>query len=93
MRRTIILSGAGSVFSAGDGGIFTNLQASLDGIAPIGTLELAAGASFTATNGIADLGMIQLAGGTLTLPRLALGAAGHVSGFGTIADTRLRDLQ
>ncbi len=85
---TVILAGDGSVFSAGDGGSFTDLQASLVGVAPVGTLALAAGASFTAANGIADVGMIQLAGGTLTVPRLALPAAGQVRGSGTIADTR-----
>ncbi len=87
-NATIILSGAGSVFSAGDGSIFTNLRTSLAGVSPFGTLELDAGAAFTAANGISDFGMIRLGGGTLTLPRLALGAGGHVSGFGTIADTR-----
>ncbi len=87
-NATIILSGAGSVFSAGDGSIFTNLRTSLAGVSPFGTLELDAGAAFTAANGISDFGMIRLGGGTLTLPRLAVGAGGHVSGFGAIADTR-----
>ncbi len=87
-NAAIILSGAGSVFSAGDGSSFTNLQASLGGVSPFGTLELDAGASFTATKGIGDYGMIQLGGGTLTLPRLAVGVGGHVRGFGTIKDTR-----
>ncbi len=87
-KATIILSGAGSAFSAGAGSAFTNLEASLVGVAPIGVLELLAGRSFAATHAIGDFGMIQLAGGTLTLPLLAVGAGGHVSGFGTIADTR-----
>jgi hypothetical protein len=87
-KATIILSGAGSAFRAGNGSNFTDLQASLLGVAPIGTLELDAGASFTLKHGIPDFGMIQLAGGTLTLPRLAVGAGGHVRGFGTITDTR-----
>jgi hypothetical protein len=87
-KATIILSGTGSVFSAGDDSTFTNLEASLLGVAPIGTLQLLAGRSFTATHGVADFGAIQLGGGTLTEPRLAVGASGHVRGFGTIADTR-----
>ncbi len=87
-KATIILSGAGSVFRAGDGGAFTNLEASLTGVHAIGALELLAGRSFAATHGISDFGTIQLGGGTLTLPRLAAGAGGHVRGFGTIADTR-----
>ncbi len=87
-KATIVLSGVGSAFRAGDGKTFTNLEASLAGVAPIGTLELLAGRSFTATNGISDFGMIRLGGGTLTAPRLAVGAGGPVSGFGTIADTR-----
>ncbi|HET6196412.1 MAG TPA: hypothetical protein VFE12_11675, partial [Acetobacteraceae bacterium] len=87
-RAAIVLSGAGSVFRAGDGSTFTKLEASLSSVAPIGVLELLAGRSFTATHGIADHGMIQLGGGTLTLPRLAVGAGGHVRGFGTMADTR-----
>jgi hypothetical protein len=88
-KATIILSGAGSTFSAGDGNIFTDLQTSLLGVAPIGTFELDAGAALTLKHGIPDFGMIRLAGGALTLPRLVLGGTGHVRGFGTITDTRL----
>ncbi len=87
-KATIILSGAGSTFRAGDGSTFSNLEASLVGVAPIGAFDLLAGRSFAATHGIAGFGMIELGGGTLTLPRLALGASGHVRGYGTLADTR-----
>jgi hypothetical protein len=83
LGAAVILSGAGSAFSAG-----SSLEASLVGVNPVGTLALLAGRSFSAAHGIADFGAITLAGGTLTAPRLAEAAGGQVSGSGTIVDTR-----
>jgi hypothetical protein len=83
-KATIILSGAGSVLSAGGGSTFTGLAASLVGVAPIGLLELDAGAALNAAHVVADFGRIVLGGGTLTA-RLAVGAIGSVRGYGTLA--------
>ena len=83
----IILSGAGSLFRAGDGSIFTNLEASLGSIAAGGALELLAGRRYTTGKSIADNGTVQLAGGTLTAGALTIGAGAHLTGLGTVVTT------
>ncbi len=82
---TIILSGAGSAFRAGDGTTFTNLEASLGSIAPAGVLDVLAGRSYTSGKGVTDNGVVQLGGGTLSLGALNIGAGAHLIGFGTVA--------
>ena len=83
-HATIILSGAGSVFRAGDGNTFTTLEQSLTTVAAGGALEVLAARPFTSTKALADNGTIQLGGGTLTATGLSVGAGAHLTGFGVV---------
>ncbi len=83
-HATIILSGAGSVFRAGDGNTFTTLEQSLTTVAAGGTLEVLAARPFASTKALADKGTIQLGGGTLTATGLSLGAGANLTGFGVV---------
>jgi large repetitive protein len=83
-HATIILSGAGSAFRAGDGNTFTTLEQSLTTVAAGGTLEVLAARPFTSTKALADNGTIQLGGGTLTATGLSVGAGAHLTGFGVV---------
>ena len=83
-HATIILSGAGSVFRAGDGNTFTTLEQSLTTVAAGGALEVLAARPFTSTKTLADNGTIQLGGGTLTATGLSVGAGAQLTGFGVV---------
>jgi hypothetical protein len=83
---TIVLSGAGSVFQAGDGNNFTTLENSLTTIAAAGQLQVLASRGFTAANAIADSGTVQLGGGTFHATSLSIAAGGRLFGFGTLSN-------
>jgi hypothetical protein len=82
---TIILSGAGSVFQAGDGNSFTTLENSLTTISAGGTLEILGSRVYTTSLTITDSGLLQLGGGTYSAPALTVASGGLVSGYGTVA--------
>ena len=83
---TIILSGTGSIFQAGNGSTFTPLEQSLGTIDAGAALELLNGRGYTTTIGLTDAGLLQLGGGTFKAGALSVAAGGRVLGFGTIAD-------
>jgi hypothetical protein len=80
---TIIMSGTNSVFRAGDGAAFTNLEASLGTIVAGGTLEVLGSRNYTTGLSLTDSGLLQLSGGTLTTGGLSV-TAGTVIGSGAI---------
>ncbi len=82
---TIVLSGAGSVFKAGNGETFTPLEQSLTTIDAGGALEILGSRSYSTALGLGDAGLLQLGGGTFRSAGLRLTAGGRVLGFGTIA--------
>ena len=86
-HATIILSGAGSVFRAGDGNTFTTLEQSLTTVAAGGALEVLGARVFTSGKALADNGTIQLGGGTLTTAGLSVGAGAQLTGFGVVTQT------
>ena len=81
---TIILSGAGSVFQAGNGSSFSTLETSLTTIAAGGTLSLKGSRGFTTSNALTDSGTISQVGGTLQAASLTVAATGLISGSGTV---------
>ncbi len=83
---TIILSGAGSVFQAGNGSTFTPLEQSLTMIDAGAALELLGGRSYTTSLGVTDAGLLQLAGGTFKGGAFTVATGGRVLGFGTIME-------
>ena len=82
---TIILSGAGSVFQAGDGNNFTAIEQSLAAIGASGKLKILGGRNYTTTNALSNAGFIQLGGGIFTAMSLTDAAGSTLSGFGTVA--------
>jgi hypothetical protein len=80
----IILSGANSVFQAGNGSSFTTLETSLTTIAAGGSLSLQNGRAFVTANVLTDNGTISLAGSTLQAASYTVGTGGLLSGNGTV---------
>ncbi len=83
---TIMLSGAQSVFQAGNGSAFTPLEQSLTTIDAGGKLEVLNARGYTTTLAIGDAGLLQLGGGTFKAHALSIAAGGSILGFGTFTN-------
>lgn len=81
---SIILSGAGSVFQAGNGSTFTPVEQSLTAIDAGGALEILSTRNYTTALRLSDAGLLQLGGGAFKSAGLTVAASGRILGFGTI---------
>ena len=81
---TIILSGDGSVFQAGNGSTFTPLERSLTSIDAGGALEVLGKRDYTTALHLSDAGLLRLGGGTFTAAGLTVAGGGRALGFGKI---------
>ena len=80
----IVLSGTNSVFRAGDGTTFVNLESSLTSIVAGGTLAVLGGRNYATNLGLTDNGVLQVGGGTLAANGLTIGAGGRLVGAGSV---------
>lgn len=84
-NATIVLDGAGSMFSLVDTASGTiSLESRLNFIGGAGTLAVLGGRDYASTLSIVNDGMLRIGGGTFAAGGLTIGASGALSGFGTI---------
>jgi hypothetical protein len=86
---TIILSGVGSVFQAGDGNSFTQIEQSLTNVAAKSALEVLANRNYVTANAMTVSGALDLGGGTFTAASLALSGSPTIYGYGKVTNNLL----